>query len=245
MKQKSQDNKILLIDIEISPACGWTWGPKFDTSIIEFIEPWYILSVAYKWLGQKCEVIAIDTHSEKEVVKKIHQLLSSCEVAVAHNGDKFDFKKLNTRFLHFGLAPPPPFRTIDTRTIARQRFGFYSNSLNDIAKELGIGEKVHHEGFALWKRCMARDKGAFVVMKKYNVRDVELLERVYLRFRPWIKNHPHISDGSLCSRCGSDKIQSRGFRRTVATIRKRYQCQNCLGWMSSLSGEMVSSRRSI
>lgn len=220
----------MLLDIEISPSVGYTWGPKFETSIIEFIEPWYVLSVAYKWLGEKTMVVALDTHSEKRLLKVIHKLLSKCSVAIAHNGDKFDFKKLNTRFLHHGITPPAPYKTIDTRSVARRFFGFSSNSLNDIAKEFEIGEKVHHEGFPLWKRCMAGDKSAFKKMKRYNIQDVNLLEKIYLKFLPWIKNHPNISNGDGCVKCGSNNIEYRGKLVTGAGTYRRFRCKECLGW---------------
>lgn len=175
-------------------------------------------------------VIALDTHSEKNLLKVIHGLLSECSVAIAHNGDKFDFKKLNTRFLHHGLTPPAPYKTIDTRSVARRFFGFASNSLNDLAKEFGIGEKVHHEGFPLWKKCMAGDKAAFKKMKRYNIQDVDLLEKIYLRFLPWIKSHPNVSDGSGCPKCESKNIQYRGTVTTQAAVYRKFQCNNCRGW---------------
>lgn len=237
----STNSKVLLLDIEIAPSVGYTWGPKFDTSIIEFIEPWYILSVAYKWLGGPTKVVALDTMGEKQLLQRIHKVLNECDVAVAHNGDKFDFKKLNTRFLHFGIKPPSPYQTIDTRKIARQMFGFYSNSLNDLCKEFGLGEKVHHEGFPLWKKCMGGDKKAFRVMKKYNINDVDLLEKIYLRFRPWSKSHPQVSHGENCSRCGSPNTISMGTRRNRTSVRRRFQCKDCGGWMSSVIGERVSN----
>lgn len=236
----STHSKIVLLDIEIAPSVGYTWGPKFDTSIIEFIEPWYVLSVAYKWLGGPVKVVALDTMSEKDLLKHIHRVLEECDVAVAHNGDKFDFKKLNTRFLHFDIKPPAPYKTVDTRKVARQMFGFYSNSLNDLSKELGLGEKVHHEGFPLWKKCMDGDKKAFRVMKKYNAMDVELLEKIYLRFRPWSKTHPSVSSGYKCQRCESENVAKRGFHRNKTSLRQRYFCNDCGGWMLSVIGERVA-----
>ena len=35
--------KILLLDIETSPALGYVWK-KWDTNVIEFKDSWYILS---------------------------------------------------------------------------------------------------------------------------------------------------------------------------------------------------------
>ena len=238
--------KILFLDIEIAPAVGYTWGPKFDTNIIEFIEPWYVISVAWKWLGGKKRVVALDDHTEKGLLEEVHQALSECDIAVAHNGDKFDFKKLNTRFLHFGMKPPRPFRTFDTRKFARQRFGFYSNSLNDLAQSLGIGQKMSHEGFSLWKKCMDGDLAALRTMKAYNMRDVELLEKIYLRFSPWIQRVFSVS-GHRCPRpnCGSSNVQSRGKARSLTAEYDRFQCKECGGWSRAVSGNRVGDMISI
>ena len=199
------------------------------------------MSVAYKWLGGKVIVEALDTQSERSLLKKVHKVLSSCSLAIAHNGDKFDFKKLNTRFLHFDMKPPPPFKTIDTRKVARQKFGFYSNSLDDLAKELKLGEKVHHEGFNLWKKCMRGERLALRLMKKYNANDVELLEKIYLRFRPWIDKAIGTHHGVSCPKCSSKNLQSRGLTRSSTMSYRRYQCNDCGGWSRSMIGARVST----
>ena len=72
-------------------------------------------------------------------------------------------------------------------------------------------------------------------MKKYNRQDVIATEKVYLRLRPWIENHPNIgaykgSDQPLCPKCGSGKLQAQGFRVLQQGRYQRYQCQECGGW---------------
>ncbi len=65
--------------------------------------------------------------------------------------------------------------------------------------------------FELWKNCVAGDEQALKYMQDYNVGDVETLEEVYLKLRPWIKSHPNLglyleSDGPICPNCGSDEL---------------------------------------
>jgi hypothetical protein len=47
-------------------------------------------------------------------------------------------------------------------------------------------------------------------MLKYNKKDVVILEEVYLKLRPWIKNHPNMGnlagDMDVCANCGSEDI---------------------------------------
>ena len=50
---------------------------------------------------------------------------------------------------------------------------------------------------------------------------------------PWIQNHPNVgmyTDKMACPKCGSGKIQSRGFQINQTTKYKRIQCQDCGGW---------------
>ena len=45
--------KMLYIDIETSPIIAYTWGPKWETSLIETIEESKILSYSAKWADGK------------------------------------------------------------------------------------------------------------------------------------------------------------------------------------------------
>ena len=48
-------------------------------------------------------------------------------------------------------------------------------------------------------------------MKRYNKQDVVLLEKIYLKLRPWIRIHPDIlKSGICCQKCGSINIEWRG-----------------------------------
>lgn len=229
---------VLFIDIETAPSIGYTWGPKWETSIIEFIEPWYMLSMAYKWLGgKKTKVMALPDYEDykpgykdKELTKDIVDLLSRADIVIAHNGDRFDIKKINTRALIHRISPPEPFKTVDTRKVAKARYGFDSNSLNDLAKQLGLKPKVETGGFSLWLGCIGGDLNAWRKMKLYNKRDVDLLEEVYMIMRPWITTHPNMGEYSvekLCRNCGSRNVIYRG--RTTLNNRK-LQCKDCNHW---------------
>lgn len=218
-------SKVLLIDIETSPNIGYTWG-KYEVDVIEFIQQWQILCFAYKWLGERTECISVmDVDGEEELLKLIWKLLDEADVVIAQNGDRFDIPKINTRFLQHHMMPPSSYQTIDTLKLAR-KFAFNSNRLDDLGNDLGEGRKVKHEGFSLWKRCMAGDKEAWNEMKLYNRNDVDLLERIYLRFQPWVKSHPTVSDKSDgCPICGED-LSNRGFQFNKAFMYQRYQCRN-------------------
>jgi hypothetical protein len=231
--------KVLFLDIETAPSLGWVWA-KWQTDVIDFKRDWYILCFAYKWAeGPKVKAVGLDDmrgyrndkENDKALVEELWQLLDEADIIVAHNGDSFDLRKINTRFLAHGLKPPSPYKTVDTLKIARKSFRFDSNKLDDLGRYLGIGRKLPHTGFHLWKGCMAGDRKAWDMMKRYNSHDVELLEKVYFIMRPWGK-HPHVNEGirERCPKCGSSEVQRRGYNYTLVSRKQKYQCHGCFCW---------------
>jgi len=246
--------KILFIDIETTPLISYTWG-MFEQNIIDIKNEWFILSVAYKWLGEKkVNVISLpdfklykkDKTNDKELLKKVWELLDESSVIVAHNGAEFDLKKLNARFIFHKMNSPSPYKVIDTLKEAKKYFSFTNNKLDYLSKFLNLGEKLETGGFSLWLQCMAGDMKAWKRLKAYNKNDIILLEKLYLLFRPWIANHPNkaLMDGKerACPTCSSEKIQSRGFSYTKTGTYRRWQCTNCGAWSQSVYREKNLSK---
>ena len=233
--------KTLLLDIETAPGLGFAWE-KYETNIIEFVKDWYMLSFTVKWLDDtKIHTYALcdfptyqkNKESDLELVRKLWDFVNEADVIVAHNGDSFDIRKMNARFIVNGLTPPAPYRTVDTKKVAKKNFSFMSNSLNDLGTLFGLGNKASTGGFKLWTDCMAGKPDAWKRMKKYNKMDVILLEKVYLHMRPWMKTHPNISieiSRINCQACGSANTQKRGFSYSKYTKYQRLQCMTCSAW---------------
>jgi len=227
---KDGKSKVLCLDIEVSPIIGYSWS-LYETNVIKRIKTFTILSVAYQWLGQKTQVIACDSQSEKSLLLKLHKLLDEAEIVVAHNGDSFDIKKINARLIAYKITPPSPYRTIDTKKVSKSVAAFDSNSLNNLGIDLDEGEKIKHRGFDMWEGCMAGSKRDWRDMKRYNKKDVDLLARIYLRLRPWIKNFPDLrTNRESCPKCQSSNVIKRGMSLNKLVVYQRFQCQNCGGW---------------
>lgn len=235
--------KILLLDIESAPNLVHVWGLwKQNIHISQIMDSSYVLCWAAKWLGED-EIFFSSVHGSKPktMLKKIHKLLEEADAVVHYNGSRFDIPTLNKEFLLHGLLPPATYKQIDLLNTARNRFRFPSNKLDYIAKSLGVGAKHEHAGHELWVKCMAGDDDAWKVMEEYNKNDVVLLESVYEKFLPWIKNHPnrglHGGDGHNCPSCGSENLQRRGFSFTATQKYQRYQCKDCGTWSRARKAE--------
>lgn len=235
--------RILIWDIETAPALVYVWS-QWQTNVIATKEDWYILSVSWKWKGED-EIHFM--HKAKTrlddygVTKKIHKLLDEADVAIAHNGDRFDWTKAYARFLYHDLGPTSPTILIDTKKETKRHFNLYSNSMNEIARYLGLERKVTHTGFELWERCMAHDPTGWAEMQEYNDQDVVVLEQVFDRLAPYM-NHPGTTGNRYnaqqwlgtykCTKpnCGSEDLSPKGWHRTRASIFRTVRCNACRGY---------------
>ena len=237
--------KILIYDIETTPNLAYVWG-KYQQDVIKFEEEWKLLSFAYKWLGES-KTVAVGTNSvtEEALVLRLHQLFSEADIIIAHNGDRFDQKMVNAKFLEYGLLPPSYYKSIDTLKVAKRYFRLNSNKLDDLGTILRVGRKAQTGGFDTWLGCMQGNKTAWRQMLKYNKQDVVLLEKVYLKLRPWIDNHPGVNlygRPESCPKCGGGPLHQRGTRKTTKTgSYARYQCQDCGGWSTGRKVERVDN----
>jgi DNA polymerase III epsilon subunit-like protein len=182
------------------------------------------------------------------MLRGIHKLLDEADAVVHYNGSRFDIPTINKEFLLHGFPPPQPYKQIDLLKVARQKFRFPSNKLDYVARALGFEGKVRHIGHELWVKCMNDDPAAWKDMEHYNKGDVLLLEKVYEKLLPWVSSHPNhglYTDGTrpVCTNCGGEKMQRRGFERTRARIYRRYQCQLCRTWMRSTALDMPEPQK--
>ncbi len=237
-------SKVLLLDMETSPLLAHVWRLfKENVGVGQIREHTQVLSYAARFLDSK-EVIYEDARggrSDLSLVANLCSLLSKTDFVVAHNGERFDLKQIRGRAVVNGLDPFPPVKVIDTLKIAKNEFAFPSNSLAYLAKILGCEEKGEHKkfpGFKLWEEVLKDNIEAWEEMKEYNIQDIDTLEEVYYKLRPWATQHPNLAvfqEASLptCPKCGGVHVQKRGLAYTNVAVYQRYFCNDCRGWSRS------------
>jgi hypothetical protein len=224
--------RILGLDIETAPAIVYTWGlHDQNIGVEQIIQPSRILCWAAKWFGEKKIHYADERGGAKKMLLEIRNLLEDADAVCGYNSDHFDLQKLNGEFVYHKISPAPPLTTIDLYKTIRG-LGYISGKLAFVGPHLAVGAKVKHEGFSLWSSCMRGDSKAWSRMRSYNMQDVELLEGLYERIKPFIKSHPRLGDG--CPVCQSRRVQQRGYRRTTVSKIARMQCQDCGSWFSGI-----------
>jgi hemin uptake protein HemP len=244
--------KVGLLDIETAPLTSATWG-IFDQNVglNQIHEEWTLLSYCFKPLGGSKRSIeyqdnrdAAHPRDDAKLVHRLYEILDEYDVIIAHNGKRFDLKKIRARFLLLGYKPHSPVKVEDTLLMARQVAAFTSNKLEWLSTYLSTVPKSKHRefpGFELWAECLKGNPKAWAAMKKYNIPDVTSMEQVYLKLRPWVQGAVNVAvydnddDTVCCPVCGSSNIQQDGWTYTQTGRYKRYHCldDSCGAWSRS------------
>ena len=239
--------KIILFDIETIPNLQkaleiWcqigAWPGRTMKATITSL-----LCVGWKELGAKtthCKSVwdfeswdDKKVNDDKELCKYIHAIMSEADAVITHNGKRFDWKYLQTRFLYHGLPPLPTTIHVDTCLVARKNLLAFSNKLDYLGKYFVKDKKVDNGGWDLWVKCHNKVKSARKLMVKYCKQDVDLLEKLFMKLRPFVKNLPNQDidyDGELelvCPVCGSGNVKKNGWAYTKTNKYPRIFCKSC------------------
>lgn len=243
--------KILAFDLETSPMLSWHWG-RWQQNIRpeQTVQESRVLCFGARFVGEKKFHFRAAYEDGRDVMlQEIHDLLSEADAVMSWNGRSFDSKKIRTEFLRERMGPPPAWRELDLMVAVKRQFAFSSNKLDAVAKELGVGEKVKHEGFGLWLKVMEGDPAARRKFRAYQRGDVDLLCDLHEVLLPWIPNYPNVAihddrpDG--CPQCGGLALEKRGFDHTNAGRYQRYKCLNraCGKWSRGVKRIATSELR--
>ena len=236
--------KVLMFDLEVTPMLSWTYQ-MYDTNVLKVERHSYIMCFSYKWLGDsKVRCISqldfparykLNPYDDRDVVRELWNLFDQADIIVAHNLNGFDKKVGTGRFFLLGMTPPQPYKTVDTLTIARSKFKLASNKLGDVCERLGIGTKSEETHSDLWYDCVNGNKKSWKKMIEYCKNDTYLLEKLYLRERPYISNHPNIGliiqRPDVCPKCGCTKMRYIDNRCNKEGPYRRFRCNDCGGFM--------------
>ena len=231
--------RILVYDIETSPVRAWTFqiGREINIDYDQIIDGdrFDIICIGWKWLDEK-EVHCLDWGCKKQdsepMISEFTKVIEQADLAIAHNGDKFDLRQINTQRL---ISKKPPIAwpaTEDTLKQFRKHFYLPSYKLDFIAKLL-LGEGKGKMVFKDWKDIVQnKDPEALAKMIKYCKRDVSITARCFKRamafFTPKIHAGVVLSKGrDSCPRCGSKESGSKGVRYTTVGKFSRRQCKKC------------------
>ena len=246
--------KILYFDIETTLAKSYHWGQwQQNLSVKQQIQESHMLSHAWAW-GDGEVYSSVLTPEEvlnqddERIVYEIWSLLDNCDVVVAHNGKRFDVKKVNGYFLKYGLPKPSSYKIIDTLEIAKKHFNLPFKSLEYLAKFLNVELKQDSGGIQTWIDCDRGDPEALATMEFYNRGDVVTLREIHNKLKGWDNNGVNIAlyndnHDALCTHCGSDDISviTDKFAYTPNRKYQMFRCNSCQAPLRSNSKEGIGN----
>jgi hypothetical protein len=230
--------KILLLDIENSPEGAWLFQPKRVKYLgpANMREDGLLLCFAAKWLDSPKIFFHSIRHDGKQgMLDAAWKLLDEADVVVHYYGRRHDIPILNREFLLAGMPPPSPYKQVDLYYAIRN-FGFPFNGLDYVSKRMGYTGKTLKLSIPLLVACANGEEWAWRKIRPYNKQDVRLLEFLYYRLQPWIRNHPShgAHEGAdVCPACSSEDLEHRGYSMTNSGKYQRYRCLVCGKWSRS------------
>lgn len=188
-----------------------------------------------RWYGEKEVVFAAEWEEggHEQFMRTMWEWFDRASVIVGHNAAGFDVKHAMSGWAEYGWFSPSPYKVVDTLRVARGQMNFESNTLDALAKRLGVDAKTDKYDAKVAQAALDGDVKAQKKLRKYNEGDIRATEAVYDRLRPFIKNHPHLAmwSGSewACPNCGTENVANNPKGEAYANVTKyrAYQCENC------------------
>ena len=140
--------KILIFDVETSYLEGFMWGlydQNFAPNQLK-VKEWSIIAFAAKWLGSKDIIYhdnrkKVDKRDDKDIVKKLRDLIDEADIILTKNGKRFDEKIFNSRCAKHGIMQPSSYKHIDVEKIVRKKFKLPSYSLDYLCNYFNTSRK--------------------------------------------------------------------------------------------------------
>lgn len=201
----------------------------------------------YKWMGEKDVHVICGTDFKKEFKKDftndkplliaLSEIWNQADRVVAHYGERFDRRFINSRLEKHGLPPLKPVMLIDTWRISKDNFALPGNSLNTLQKFFNSPYQKIDLTYEEWRRVQVADKKAIAKLRDHCKNDVLGLEFVFDKhLKHYTSKLPNWNlydpdKPMVCPTCGSKDLEKRGYVYGLTRITQRYKCR--LGHWSS------------
>jgi hypothetical protein len=224
---------ILILDIERLPGLAEVWDQK--TGFVphhRFQRLPATICFAAKRYGQPGAEFWSDwDQGHEEMVRRSWELYDQADIVVTYNGISFDNKHLRTDWDVAGLGEPRPWKDVDLFRV-NKNLGLVSYSMQHAARVLGIGGKDGHYDPEVAHRAMAGSELDQRKLRRYNIGDIRLTERMYDRRRGMMPQHPAMRGagrGLTCNQCGSSALEENGVYQAQVLLYPQYRCRRCTG----------------
>lgn len=228
----AQASNILIIDMERLPGLAKVWDQK--TSFVPHHKferlPSTICFAARRYGFPGEEFWADWDQGHEAMVRRSWELYDRADIVVTYNGISFDNKNFRTDWEVYGLGEPAPWKDVDLFRV-NKNLGLVSYSMQHAARVLGIGGKDGHYDANVAERAMGGSVKDQLDLRRYNIGDIKLTEKMYDRRRGSMPSHPHmgVTDDLSCNQCGSTRLAPAGEYTAQVLVFPAYRCTRCGG----------------
>lgn len=201
------DASILYLDIESSKSLYYSYGARVASGYLrtdDLVREYFIICWSASYLhddhvwSDSVNIKEAQAWNDGNILQKIHDLMESADIIAGHNVDRFDIRKLNTRFARHGIEPVVGKKTIDTLKIARSKMAFESNKLDYISRFYGFRPKDDITDDD-WRQLLEKpDKALLNKIQTYNIGDVNSGKSVLRKLMRMANKKPYY--GSVTSK---------------------------------------------
>lgn len=224
---------ILILDIERLPGLAEVWDQK--TGFVSHFKfqrlPTTICFAAARYgVPNSTEFWSDWDQGHAAMVQRSWELYDAADIVVTYNGISFDNKHLRTDWDVAGLGEPRPWKDVDLFRV-NKNLGLVSYSMQHAARVLGIGSKDGHYDAGMAARALEGSELDQRKLRRYNIGDVRLTERMYDRRRGMMPRHPAMfgTAGLACNQCGSSSLEPNGEYQAQVLLYPQYRCNRCGG----------------
>lgn len=241
--------RILVLDIETQRAIVEVFDLWAKFIHIDRVRvPARVLCYSAKWIGEDMrfksawdedEYQQVDPDQYERMLRAMWKLLDEADYVITWNGDRFDLQWLEEECGRLGLGKPSSYKSIDLIKVLKRRLkaGLLSMKLDWSARMWLHDQKTPHGATDLWHDIrwgtQREKREACALMREYCEHDTELTERLFERYRPWIRGvnvalfDADAEDLLRCPVCNSNNLKRNGFYPTTAFVYQRYRCKDC------------------
>lgn len=235
MSKKKSEPRILLWDIE-------TDGINADR----------VICIGYKFLGDRKPKLLRASDYQREglwddsgMIDAFSKVFATCDYHATWYGSRFDLPVINARIIQSGQKPLPPKPHLDLWKTARYKFK--TGGGNRLAKWqdfLEISEEKTVVKPSIWIKARYGHEPSLKYIYDHCILDVDVLEGVFLKLRPWVEEEPARGlivdvERGTCISCGSDMLTYQGWRVSKTRRYRQMQCQNCGKWQKEKGADKV------
>lgn len=187
--------------------------------------------------------------NERELLVKFAEAYNKCDVSVAHYGNKFDIRFLNSRMSRYNLPPLKPIKLIDTWRILKSNFILNTNKLDSAIKFFNCPYGKPSLDWTIWRRVSLGDKKAHEILRhrcRYDVLSLAWLYNNKLRVfakgtvnKSLAHDKAYVDDSKIkaqlddafCPSCGSHgTLKREGYAYTQTATKVQLSCKSCFKW---------------